>query len=56
MRSILTTADNEKRSLNYEEGKRFDELSGEATELDIEITCLEAVKNEDLNQPSIELN
>lgn len=56
MRSMLTTADNEKRSLNDEEGKQFDELRGKVAELDIEITRLEAVQDEDRNLPGTELN
>lgn len=56
MRLMLTTADNKKRSLNEEEGKQFDELRGKVAELDIEITRLEAVQDEDRNLPGTELN
>lgn len=56
MRSLLNTADGEKRSLNDEEGKKFDELRGKVEALDIEITRLEAVRDEDRNLPGTQLD
>ncbi|QIE97728.1 phage major capsid protein [Pantoea stewartii] len=53
MRSLLTTADGEKRSLNDEEGKQFDELRAKVADLDVEISRLEAVHDEDRSQPGI---
>jgi len=53
MRSLLTTADGEKRSLNDDEGKQFDELRSKVADLDIEIARLEAVQDEDRSQPGI---
>ncbi|MDH7987885.1 phage major capsid protein, partial [Klebsiella pneumoniae] len=47
MRSMLEKADNEKRSLNDEEGKQFDELRAQADTLEVEITRLEAVANDE---------
>ena len=40
MRSMLDKADTEKRSLNEEEGKKFDELRAQADALEVEITVL----------------
>ncbi len=40
MRSMLEKADSEKRSLNDEEGKQFDELRAQADALEVEITSL----------------
>lgn len=40
MRSMLDKADTEKRSLNDEEGKQFDELRAQADALEVEITPL----------------
>ena len=40
MRSLLEKADSEKRSLNDEEGKQFDELRAQADALEVEITRL----------------
>lgn len=51
MRSMLEKADNEKRSLNDEEGKQFDELRARADTLEVEITRLEAVANDERNLP-----
>jgi HK97 family phage major capsid protein len=51
MRSLLDKADGEKRSLNEEEGKQFDELRARAESLDIEITRLEAVADDERSQP-----
>lgn len=53
MRSLLTTADGEKRSLNDDEGRQFDELRAKVADLDVEITRLEAVQDEDRSQPGI---
>lgn len=53
MRSLLTTADGEKRSLNDEEGKQFDELRAKVADLDVEIARIEAVQDEDRSQPGI---
>lgn len=51
MRSMLDKADTEKRSLNEEEGKKFDELRAQADALEIEITRLEAVADDQRNLP-----
>lgn len=51
MRSMLDKADTEKRSLNEEEGKKFDELRAEADALEVEITRLEAVADDQRNLP-----
>lgn len=51
MRSLLDKADTEKRSLNEEEGKKFDELRAQADALEIEITRLEAVADDQRNLP-----
>ncbi|KLQ80099.1 MULTISPECIES: phage major capsid protein [Enterobacter cloacae complex] len=51
MRSMITTADGEKRSLTDEEGKKFDELRAQADALEIEISRLEAVQEEERNLP-----
>lgn len=51
MRSMLDKADTEKRSLNDEEGKQFDELRAQADALDVEITRLEAVVDDQRNLP-----
>lgn len=51
MRSMLEKADSEKRSLNEEEGKKFDELRAQADALEVEITRLEAVANDQRNPP-----
>lgn len=56
MRSLLTTADGEKRSLNDDEGKQFDELRGKVADLDIEISRLEAVQDEDRNLPGTQVD
>lgn len=53
MRSLLTTADHEKRSLNDDEGKQFDELRAKVADLGVEIARLEAVQDEDRSQPGI---
>ncbi|MCX8305111.1 phage major capsid protein [Enterobacter pseudoroggenkampii] len=51
MRSMLDKADTEKRSLNEEEGKKFDELRAQADSLEVEITRLEAVADVQRNLP-----
>ncbi|HCT2070527.1 TPA: phage major capsid protein, partial [Klebsiella michiganensis] len=51
MRSMLDKADTEKRSLNDEEGKQFDELRAQADALEVEITRLEAVADDQRNLP-----
>ncbi|HID5885865.1 TPA: phage major capsid protein [Klebsiella pneumoniae] len=51
MRSMLDKADTEKRSLNEEEGKKFDELRAQADALEVEITRLEAVADDQRNLP-----
>lgn len=51
MRSMLDKADTEKRSLNDEEGKHFDELRAQADALETEITRLEAVAEDQRNLP-----
>lgn len=51
MRSLLDKADTEKRSLTDEEGKQFDELRAQADALEIGITRLEAVADDQRNLP-----
>ena len=51
MRSMLDKADTEKRSLNEEEGNKFDELRAQADSLEVEITRLEAVADDQRNLP-----
>lgn len=51
MRSLITIADGEKRSLTDEEGKKFDELRAQADALEIEIGRLEAVQEEERHLP-----
>ena len=51
MRSMLDKADTEKRSLSEEEGKKFDELRAQADALEVEITRLEAVADDQRNLP-----
>ncbi|WP_313069110.1 phage major capsid protein [Atlantibacter hermannii] len=51
MRSMLDKADSEKRSLNDEEGKQFDELRAQADALETEITRQEAVAEDQRNLP-----
>ncbi|PVY82788.1 phage major capsid protein [Pantoea ananatis] len=53
MRSLLTTADGEDRSLNDEEGKQFNELRDKVVALHLEISRREAVQDEDRSQPGI---
>jgi len=56
MRSLLTTADGEKRSLTDEEGKKFEELRVQADALDIEIGRLETVQEEERNLPGTQVD
>lgn len=51
MRSLLEKAETEKRNLNDEEGKQFDELRTQAESLDVEISRLEAVADDERSQP-----
>lgn len=51
MRTLLTVADGEKRSLTDEEGKKFEELRAQADALEVEISRLEAVQEEERNLP-----
>lgn len=51
MRSIMNKAEDEKRNLNDEEGKQFDEFRTKAESLDIEISRLEALADEERSQP-----
>ena len=51
MRSLLDKAETEKRSLNDEEGKQFDELRAQAESLDVEIARLEAVADDERSLP-----
>lgn len=50
MRSLLDKADSEKRSLNDDEGKQFDEYRARVDSLDIEISRLEAVADDERSQ------
>lgn len=56
MRTLLTVADGEKRSLTDEEGKKFEELRAQADALDVEISRLEAVQEEERNLPGSPVN
>lgn len=47
MKSMLESAEKENRSLNDDEGKKFDELRSQATSLDTDIERLEAVADEE---------
>lgn len=51
MRSMLEKADGESRSLNAAEGQQFDELRAQADALDVEISRLEAVADEERKLP-----
>lgn len=51
MRTLLTVADGEKRSMTDEEGKKFEELRAQADALEVEISRLEAVQEEERNLP-----
>ncbi|MCL9669367.1 phage major capsid protein [Rosenbergiella epipactidis] len=47
MKAMLESAEKENRSLNDDEGKKFDELRSQATSLDTDIERLEAVADEE---------
>lgn len=51
MRSIMNKAEDEKRNLNDDEGKQFDELRAKAESLDVEISRLESLADEERNEP-----
>lgn len=51
MRSIMDKATEEKRNLNADEGKQFDELRAKAESLDTDISRLEALADEERSQP-----
>ncbi|EIE0341977.1 phage major capsid protein [Salmonella enterica] len=51
MRTMLDKADNEKRSLNDEEGQQFDELRTQAAALDVDISRYEALADEERSKP-----
>jgi HK97 family phage major capsid protein len=50
MRSLLTKAEDEKRSLNPDEAKQFDELRTQSDALNTEIARYEALSDEERNQ------
>ncbi|PHM49546.1 phage capsid protein [Xenorhabdus sp. KK7.4] len=50
MRSLLTKAEDEKRSLNPDEAKQFDELRGQSDNLNTEIARYESLSDEERNQ------
>ncbi len=50
MRSLLTKAEDEKRSLNADEAKQFDELRNQSDALNSEIARYEALSDEERNQ------
>ncbi|MDX7989213.1 phage major capsid protein [Xenorhabdus sp. 12] len=50
MRSLLTKAEDEKRSLNADEAKRFDELRSQSDTLHTEIARYEVLADEERNQ------
>lgn len=52
MRSMLENADKENRSLNADEGAKFDGLKVQADELNAEIARLEAVTDEERSNPN----
>ncbi|EOS96263.1 hypothetical protein SY86_06740 [Erwinia tracheiphila] len=51
IRSIMDKATEEKHDLNADEGKQFDELRAKAESLDTDISRLEALADEERNQP-----
>ncbi|EDQ7907233.1 phage major capsid protein [Salmonella enterica] len=51
MRTMLDKADNEKRSLNDDEGRQFDELRTQAAALDVDISRYEALADEERSKP-----
>ncbi|PHM24123.1 phage major capsid protein [Xenorhabdus budapestensis] len=52
MRSLLTKAEDEKRSLTADEAKQFDELRSQSDALNAEIARYEALSDEERNQAS----
>ncbi|MDX8000119.1 phage major capsid protein, partial [Xenorhabdus sp. Reich] len=50
MGSLLTKAENEKRSLNTDEGKQFDELRSQSDTLNTEIARYESLADEERSQ------
>ncbi|CAM3488602.1 putative major capsid protein [Xenorhabdus nematophila ATCC 19061] len=52
MRSLLTKAEDEKRSLNADEAKQFDELRNQSDALNAEIARYEALSDEERSQAS----
>ncbi|MDC9623397.1 phage major capsid protein, partial [Xenorhabdus sp. XENO-7] len=54
MRSLLTKAENEKRSLSADEAKQFDELRNQSDALNAEIARYEALSDEERNQAKIQ--
>ncbi|WP_038265486.1 phage major capsid protein, partial [Xenorhabdus cabanillasii] len=50
MRSLLTKAENEKRSLNTDEAKQFDELRSQSDTLNAEIARYESLADEERSQ------
>lgn len=51
MRSIMDKTTEEKRNLNVDEGKQFDELRAKAESLDTDISRLEVLADEERSQP-----
>ncbi|EAM9431703.1 phage major capsid protein [Salmonella enterica] len=51
MRTMLDKADNEKRSLNDEEGQQFDELRTQTAALDVDISRYETLADEERSKP-----
>ncbi|MCX8959440.1 phage major capsid protein [Erwinia psidii] len=51
MHSIMDKATEEKRNLNADEGKQFDELRAQAESLDTDISRLEVLADEERHQP-----
>ncbi|MBC8954725.1 phage capsid protein [Xenorhabdus sp. PB62.4] len=52
MRSLLTKAEDEKRSLNPDEAKQFDELRSQSDNLNTEIVRYEVLSDEERSQAS----
>ncbi len=50
MRSLITKAEDEKRSLTADEAKQFDELRNQSDALNAEIARYEALSDEERNQ------
>ncbi len=51
MRSLLTQAETEKRSLTKDEAKQFDELHSQSDALNTEIARYESLADEERSQP-----